>query len=106
MIRVTSPRLVYQLLRQILAMLTQLARDRGATDVELLALRHEAALLHRQVRHPKPQPTDRVVPAALSRLLPRQRWSAFSSRRRPCCAGTDSCWHGTGPTRTVQQFGR
>jgi putative transposase len=32
--------LVYLLLRQILQMLTQLARDCGAKDVELLVLRH------------------------------------------------------------------
>ena len=69
--------LVYQLLRQILQMLTQLARDGGAKDVELLALRHEIAVLRRQVHRPLLQPTDRVVFAALSRLLPRSRWPIF-----------------------------
>jgi hypothetical protein len=38
-----SARLVYLLLRQVLQMLTQLARDRGVKDVELLVLRHEVA---------------------------------------------------------------
>jgi hypothetical protein len=37
--------LVYLLLRQILQMLTQLARDGGAKDVELLVLRHQVAVL-------------------------------------------------------------
>jgi hypothetical protein len=56
MIRSMSAWLVYQLLRQVLSMLTQLARDRGATDVELLVLRHEVAVLRRQVHRPKLQP--------------------------------------------------
>jgi hypothetical protein len=77
MIGVMSASLVYLLLRQILQMLAQLARDGGAKDVELLVLRHEVAVLRRQVHRPQLQPADRVVLAALSRLLPRHRWSAF-----------------------------
>jgi putative transposase len=69
--------LVYLVLRQILQMLTQLARDGGAKDVELLVLRHQVKVLRRQVHRPALQPTDRVVLAALSRLLPRERWSVF-----------------------------
>jgi putative transposase len=39
-----SASLVYLLLRQVLQMLTQLARDDGAKDVELLVLRHQRAV--------------------------------------------------------------
>jgi hypothetical protein len=53
--------LVYLLLRQVLQMLTQLARDGGAKDVELLVLRHQVAVLGRQVHRPDLQPSDRVV---------------------------------------------
>lgn len=74
---VVSASLVYLVLRQVLQMLTQLARDGGAKDVELLVLRHEVAVLRRQVHRPDLQPADRVVLAALSRLPPRGRWSAF-----------------------------
>src|SRR2546423_10629610 len=69
--------LVYLLLRQVLQMLTQLARDGGAKDVEILVLRHQVAVLRRQVHRPKLEVTDRVVLAALSRLLPRARWPIF-----------------------------
>jgi hypothetical protein len=51
-IGVMSASLVYLLLRQILLMLTQLARDGGAKDVELLVLRHQVAVLRRQVHRP------------------------------------------------------
>jgi hypothetical protein len=44
--------LVYLLLRQVLQVLTQLARDGGAKDVELLVLRHQLAVLRRQVHRP------------------------------------------------------
>jgi transposase InsO family protein len=69
--------LVYLLLRQVLQMLTQLARDDGAKDVEILVLRHQVTVLRRQVHRPDLQPEDRVMLAALSRLLPRARWSVF-----------------------------
>jgi hypothetical protein len=72
-----SASLVYLLLRQILQMLTQLARDDGAKDVEILVLRHQVAVLRRQVHRPDLEPADRVVLAVLSQLLPRPRWSTF-----------------------------
>jgi putative transposase len=72
-----SASLVYLLLRPVLRMLTQLARDDGAKDVELLVLRHQLAVLRRQVTQPKLKSADRVVLAALSRLLPRSRWPIF-----------------------------
>ncbi|MFC5006401.1 hypothetical protein ACFPIJ_52355 [Dactylosporangium cerinum] len=79
-----SASLVYLLLRQILHMLTPLARDGGAKDVELLVLRHQVAVLRRQVRRPDLQPADRVVLAALSRLLPQATLdSVFRHPRDP-----------------------
>ena len=69
--------MLYLLLRQVLQMLTHIARDGGAKDVELLVLRHQVAVLRRQVHRPDLEPADRVVLTALSRLLPRTRWTTF-----------------------------
>jgi putative transposase len=48
-----------------------LARSDTSEDVEILVLRHEIAVLRRQVARPKPDWADRAVIAALARLLPR-----------------------------------
>jgi hypothetical protein len=56
MIPVMSASLAYQLLRRILQMAAQLARDEGAKDVELLVLRHEVAVLRRQIHRPSCNP--------------------------------------------------
>jgi len=46
-------------------------------DVEIAVLRHQLAVLHRQVARPRYAPSDRMLLASLARLLPRSRWSAF-----------------------------
>jgi hypothetical protein len=42
-----------------------------------VVLRHELAILRRQVRQPFLRPSDRALLAAASRLLPRPRWNSF-----------------------------
>ena len=87
---VMNASLVCLLLRQVLQMLAQLARDDGAKHVELLVLRHQVAVFRRQVHRPRLEPADRVVLAALSRLLPRSHWPIFFVTPATCCAGTAS----------------
>jgi transposase len=46
-------------------------------DVEIAVLRHQLAVLRRQVARPRYTATDRVMLAMLAKWLPRERWSAF-----------------------------
>ena len=66
-----------------MALVVLRGRGGASKDVELLVLRKEVEVLHRQLNRPRLQPAERVVLAALSRLLP----------RRLVTAGTMLRWH-------------
>ena len=66
--------MVYLFARRLLGCLMVLARREASKDAELLVLRHENAVLRRQIRRIRYQPGDRLWLAALSRLVPRRRW--------------------------------
>jgi putative transposase len=68
---------VYLALRRVLELLVLCWRSAEAKEVEILVLRHQLAVLRRQHPRPRLQPKDRALLAALSRLLPRSRWSIF-----------------------------
>ena len=65
---------VYLLVRRLLGCLMVLARGEVSKDAELLVLRHENAVLRRQISRVRYQPGDRLWLAALSWLIPRRRW--------------------------------
>jgi putative transposase len=50
--------------------LVLLARGDAAKDLEILALRHQLAVLGRQSARPRLKPPDRALLAAVSRVLP------------------------------------
>jgi putative transposase len=92
------PRLAYLMLCRSIRLLAQLARGDAAKDLAILVLRHQLAVLRRQIPRPRFKPADRALLAAISRVLPRTGWSVFLVKPE-----TLLHWHrrlvaGTGPT--------
>jgi hypothetical protein len=61
--------LLYLVFRQLMAWLGLLARSSRSKNAAILVLRHELAVLRRQVNRPRLFWADRAVFAALARLL-------------------------------------
>jgi len=70
----------YWLFRHAVGLVVLRCKSDAANEVEILVLRHELAVLRRQVARPSCSPTDRVVLAALAGLLPRDRWGCLFVR--------------------------
>ena len=63
-------RFAYLAVLRVFGWLTLLARSDRTKDAEILLLRHQVAVLQRQVKTPRLSWADRAVLAALARLLP------------------------------------
>ncbi len=55
-----------------------LARGGGERELEIVVLRHQLAILRRGGKRPRYTTVDRALLAAVSRLLPPERWSCFA----------------------------
>jgi putative transposase len=70
-------KLAYLTLWRSIQLLALAARSDAAKDLEIVVLRHQLAVLRRQIPRPRLEPADRALLAAVSRVLPRARWSCF-----------------------------
>jgi len=68
---------VYVVACRLFALVVLLARSDRSKEFELLVLRHELSVLRRQARRPQLTERDRLVLAALSRVMPRRSSQAF-----------------------------
>jgi putative transposase len=72
--------ILYVLVRRVLTLVALRLGSNASKDLEILVLRHELAVLRRQVARPQLTDADRVLLAAASRLMGRRRWSVFIVR--------------------------
>ena len=70
----------YRLVRLVIDLLVLRGRTDRSKDVEILVLRHQVAVLQRQISRPRFGRDDRAVLAALARALGRDRWPIFLVR--------------------------
>jgi hypothetical protein len=69
--------LVYMVTCRLFGLIGLLFRSSGSKELEIVVLRHELSILRRQTKRPQLREADRVLLAALSRVVPRGSWSVF-----------------------------
>jgi putative transposase len=68
---------LYRLVRRVLDVVRVHWSESAAKDAEILVLRHQLAVLRRQVARPRFTWSDRALVAFLAGLVPRERWGSF-----------------------------
>lgn len=71
--------IVTALVRNLIKVPAIVLRRRVTKDAEVLALRHENAVLRHQIARVRYQSADRIWLAVLARLVPRERWRQVSA---------------------------
>src|SRR3954454_22090531 len=71
----------------------------NADAVDIAVLRHQVAVLHRQVVRPRYNPADRMVLAARAKRRPRKRPAVLLVTPRRCCPGVGNSSSAGGPSR-------
>jgi putative transposase len=68
---------LYRLVHRVLEAIRIHRMDEVAKDGEILVLRHQLAVLTRQVARPRFTWSDRALVGALAPMFPRERWTSF-----------------------------
>jgi len=71
---------LYVAVRRLLQLLLLARRSEADKDLEIVVVRHQLAVLHRQVKRPQFRASDRAFLAAASGVLSRERRGAFLVR--------------------------
>ena len=82
--------LLYLFLRRVLGLASSNDRIAAEAELEIAVLRHQVAILRRQVKRPIYRASDKAFLAAASRLLRRRLGARSWSGPRPSSAGTGS----------------
>ncbi|MDA8313200.1 MAG: integrase, partial [Actinomycetota bacterium] len=71
---------LYRLFRRLVEALSLHRMEVVAKEAEILVLRHQLAVLRRQVARPRFSWSDRAFIATVAKLVPRERWASFLVR--------------------------